>query len=131
MNPLFMDPYLHDTFYRRPLPELDPKWDPVRENLGHTRRYAERMDLSAAIPSEATASSGYCLAVPGREYLVYLPEGGAVTVDLSDRSGSVTVEWFDPSSGTTRRASPVEGGGPTTLQSPFTGDAVVYLESEA
>ena len=128
MNPLFMDPYLHDTFYTRPAIGLDPKWDPVRNSLGYTRRFAERMDLAKATPSEQIASSGYCLAVPGDEYLVYLPEGGSVTVDLSAVSGQMMVEWFDPSRAQTHRAEAVAGGETASFQLPFVGDAVLYLK---
>ena len=128
MNPLFMDPYLHDTFYTQPATGLDPKWDPVRNSLGYTRRFAEQMDLSKATPSERIASSGYCLATAGEEYLVYLPEGGSVTVDLSAVSGQMMVEWFDPSRAQTHPAGPVAGGSTTSFQAPFVGDAVLYLK---
>lgn len=128
LNPLFMDPYLHETFYARPMAGLDPNWDPVRNSLGHTRRYAERMDVARAKPSEEIASSGCCLAVPGEEYLVYLPDGGSVTVDLSAVSGELTVEWFDPSQAQTHPAEAIAGGGATGFQAPFGGDAVLYLK---
>ena len=128
MNPLFMDPYLHDTFYTRPMPGLDPKWHPVRDSLGHTRQFAERMDLAKATPSEEIASSGYCLVVPGKEYLVYLPEGGSVTVDLSAASGQMAVEWFDASRAATHPAGMASGGAEVTFRAPFIGDAVLYLE---
>ncbi len=49
--------------------------------------YAARIDLAASRPAGDLASTGYCLAVPGREYLVYLPEGGTATMDLSDVKG--------------------------------------------
>jgi hypothetical protein len=123
-----MDPYLHDTVYTRPMPGLEPKWDPVRDSLGYTRQFAERMDLAKATPSEEIASSGYCLAVPGKEYLVYLPEGGSVTVDLSAASGQMAVEWFDPSRAETHPAGMASGGAEVTFRAPFIGDAVLYLE---
>ena len=128
MNPLFMDPYLHDTFFTGPLPQPDPKWDPIRDSLGYTRRFAERMDLTRARPAGDLASTRYCLAVPGKQYLVYLPEGGSVSVDLSGASGRVAVEWFDPSRGQTYRTDAVSGGGGLTLEAPFPGDALLYLE---
>lgn len=127
MNPLFMDPYLHDTFYTRPVTGLDSKWDPIRDSLGYARRFAERMDLAAALPSEDIASTRYCLAVPGKEYLVYLPDGGSVTVDLSAAAGEMQVEWFDPTHGKTHAADPLPGGRSATLTAPFAGDAVLYV----
>jgi hypothetical protein len=126
-NPLFMDPYLHDTFYTRPISGLDPKWDPVRDSLGHTRRYAERMDLAKAAPSEEISSTRYCLASPGEQYLIYLPDGGSVTVDLSAAEGRMAVEWFDPSQAETHTGDAVAGGDEVTLRAPFAGDAVLYL----
>lgn len=41
-----------------------------------------RTNLASARPDGELASTGFCLADPGREYLVYLPQGGEVTVDL-------------------------------------------------
>ena len=38
-----------------------------------TLAYANRMDLVAMKPHGEIASSGYCLANPGEEYLVYVP----------------------------------------------------------
>jgi len=127
LNPLFMDPYLHDTFYRDYAGKLDPKWDPIRNSLGYSRRFAGRMDLAKTRPAGELASSGYCLANPGREYLVYLPEGGSVSVDLSAASGELAVEWFNLTTGEGASASPVTGGAKRELTAPFAGDAVLYL----
>jgi len=45
------------------------------------------MNLAAATPHNELASTKYCLAHSGEEYLVYLPEGDEVTVDLSSAPG--------------------------------------------
>jgi hypothetical protein len=128
---LFMDPYLdpsHDPGRNDPAGgRPDPYWDTLRDALGRTRACAERMNLAAAVPHSELASTGYCLADPDREYLVYLPQGGEVTVDLSAVSGSLRAEWLHPTEGTNVRVEPVAGGGRRTLQSPLPGDAVLYL----
>lgn len=62
LNPTFMDPI------------EDSKWDPVRRALGQTLVIANRINLPAMVPKKDLASTGYCLANPGVEYLVYLPE---------------------------------------------------------
>jgi hypothetical protein len=128
---LFMDPYLdpsHDPGRNNPAGgRPDPYWDTLRDALGRTRACAERMNLAAAVPHSELASTGYCLADPDREYLVYLPQGGEVTVDLSAVSGSLRAEWLHPTEGTNVRVEPVAGGGRRTLQSPLPGDAVLYL----
>jgi hypothetical protein len=74
------------------------------------------------------ASSGYCLAVEGSEYLVFLPSGGSVSVNLAGVSGSRTVEWFNPANGQTTAGGTVTGGGTVTLTAPFIGGmAVAYI----
>ncbi len=128
---LFMDPYLdpsHDPGRNAPAGgRPDPYWDTLRDAMGRTRVSAERMDLATAAPHDELASTGFCLADPGREYLIYLPQGGEVTIDLSAAQGKLNTEWLDPTSGAPTRAEPTEGGRRQTLKAPFAGDAVLYL----
>jgi hypothetical protein len=103
-------------------------WIAGRAAMGHTRRYAERTDLTKATPQPALATTGYCLANPGREYLVYLPEAGSVTVDLSGTQGELAAEWFHPEAGEPTKGKVVQGGGSVRFQTPFQSkDAVLYL----
>jgi hypothetical protein len=127
LNPLFMDPYDGVVLGSR----FDPKWDPIRKSLGYTLRLAVRVNLAAMTPQNKLASSGYCLAhaAPGGAYLVYLPEGGDVTVDLSATPGKLRVEWLNPRDGTTERAATVEGGARRGFTAPFRGDAVLLLNT--
>ncbi len=105
----------------------DPGWEPVRRAMGHTRYYADRMDLASMTPSAELASSGYCLANPEREFLVYLPEGDFVTVDLSRVSGSVRAEWMHPVEGTILPGGSVAGGKSQRFDAPLLGPSVLYL----
>jgi len=106
-----------------------PDWEPVRRAMGDTKRYADKMNLAKMIPHPELASSRYCLADPGQEYLIYLPEGGPITVDLCDCKGRFALEWFFPSLGRTiPGASPFDGGDYALAVTPFTGDAVLYLK---
>ncbi len=131
---LFMDPYLdpsHDPGRNDPAGgRPDPYWDPLREAMGRTRACAERMNLAAAVPHGELASTGFCLADPGKEYLVYLPQGGEVTVDLRAASRRLAVEWMHPVEGAAVHGEPVAGGDRRTLKAPFPGDAVLYLKGE-
>ena len=120
---ILMDGYLD---FRLGYPEQPkPEFDAIRLAMGHAVRLAGRMDLACMRPRCELASTGYCLANPGREYLVYLPEGGEVTVDLSDAGGEVSVEWSRPSDGSTELGT-VPGGAERDLPAPLTGDAVLY-----
>lgn len=135
---LFMDPYL--VYYPREKRNLCPspkngigsgpdrRWDNVRNTMGWIRRYAECMDLAATAPHPDLASTKHCLAQPGHEYLVYLPDGGKTTVDLSAAPGTFRVEWLNPTNGKTTAAEAISGGAKRTLEAPFSGDAVLYLK---
>ena len=125
-----------------------------RFNLGWMLDYANRMNLASMSPRGDLCSTGYCLANPatsGAEYLVYLPAGAtaknileavgvhdknpstylltdsSVSVDLSSTSGTLSVEWFDPSTGNITPGDTVTGGSTLYFTSPFTGNAVLYL----
>jgi hypothetical protein len=126
LNPIFMDPYEGKVLTK----SFDPSWaDPLRRNLGYTLAFAERIDLIHMVPDGGLASTGYCLAHRGSEYLVYLPEGLEVEIDLSGYPGLYDVAWFNPNSGESSKAEPVEGNRTLSLTSPFgDDDAVVYLK---
>jgi len=124
-NPIFMDPY-DDKVLATP---SKVKSEPVRQALGQARRLAERMNLAAATPQGKLASSGYCLAAPDREYLVYVPSGGKVTVDLTAAKGSLAAEWLETASGKVAPAGRVEGGARREFASPVKGPAVLFLSS--
>jgi hypothetical protein len=126
LNPIFMDPYDESVLGRG----LERDWDVVRRAMGHTRRFAERIDLTAMAPALDVGSTGYCLAHPGAEYLIYQPEEGPFTATLA--AGTYMVEWFNPSDAATTPADRVT----TTSESPkvqfmppFKGPVVLYLRA--
>ena len=118
-----MDPYEDPPIWERLLPNIEE----VRRNLGFTRTYATKVDLAATTPRLDLSSTGYCLANPGSEYLVYQPDMGEFTVDLI--AGTYSYEWFDPVAGSKADAgSFTADGGRRSFASPFHGDAVLYLK---
>lgn len=128
-NPLLMDGYDNSPGVSEPSYNPgDPVWESIRNNLGYARIYAMRMDLAHATPHGELASTGYCLAVPGKEYLVFAPGGGTVTVDLNGAVGPHAVEWLDPQTGHTIAGSSVAGGGSISMTAPFSGPAVAYIQ---
>jgi hypothetical protein len=133
MNPVFMDSYDCAGYGVGALPDCDPNnptWVSLRLNLGYILTYANRMNLVAMTPRADLCSTGYCLTNPaasGAEYLVYLPSGGSVTVNLSATPGQLSVEWFNPSNGMTTTGGATAGGANRSLTAPFSGDAVLYI----
>lgn len=130
-NVLLMDPY------------DDPQWDKVladqglstagiesaRRAMGHTLTFAEKMELASMRPSEEMASTKYCLANPGREYLVYQPKPGAIFT-LTLPPGEYASEWFDATSGRSAGTLTVQGSGEAMrFKPPCPGEAVLYLRA--
>jgi hypothetical protein len=106
-----------------------PDWEPARQAMGDTLRYAKRVNLAKMTPCPALASSRYCLADPGNEYLVYAPEGNRLTVDLTAAAAEFSMEWFIPLLNRTIQTSAAAPGGDYRIfDPPFTGDAVLYLK---
>jgi hypothetical protein len=126
LNPIFMDPYDGKVLRRT----FDPEWvEPLRRSMGYTLMLSKRMDLIHMVPAPDLASSGYCLANVGKEYLVYLPENREVTIDLTGFPERFEAEWFDTGNGEIKSAKPVKGGEKFTLSSPFdTPEAVLHLK---
>jgi len=84
------------------------------------------------IPRGDLASSGYCLASPSAldaEYLVFLPNGANVVVDLSASPGVLKVEWMEVATGNLVRPLSIQGGSKQSLTAPFSGAAVLYLSA--
>lgn len=130
-NPIFMDQY--DDSYKLDGGGYDMNNTNdvrLRTSLGYVRIYAERIDLANMLPHRELASTGYCLASPGvrrSEYLVFLPFGGTVTVNLSATSGLFAIEWFDPTNGSRSGGGTTSGGATRSFTAPFSGEAVLYL----
>jgi hypothetical protein len=149
---LFMDPYL--VYWTNgnlnlcggnmaPLNGLcaapDTYWDNFRDNLGYLLVYANtKLDLVNMSAHGELASTGFCLAnnaAAGGEFLVYAPQGGTFTVNLTaQRGATLRVEWLDPSTGAVSSGGTVAGGAASQSFTPpwsSSHDAVLYLVDQA
>ena len=82
-------------------------------------------------PNDRLSTTNYCLADPGRAYIVYFPEGGKATLDLTSAEGMFAVQWFIPL--LQRMVSgpvPLSGGDYQTIAPPFSGVAVLILQKK-
>jgi hypothetical protein len=124
IQPILMDWYCYG----------DPKWtssaeqEAMRKNMGYALTYANKINLAAMIPRNDLASTTYCLADSGSEYLVYQPKKDeAFSVEL--RPGSYRFEWFDPAKGAIAGNGSIDSsGGSQQFKAPFEAEAVLYLE---
>ena len=134
LNPIYMDPYdpATDAEY---FELVRDSREGVLLSLGQTKRYADRIPLRTMVPQSHLCSSRYCLADPGRAYLVYAPSNGAaggaesIELDLQQHSGSFTVEWLNPRLDQTHVEPTRRLSGRTRFVAPFVGDAVLYLRA--
>ena len=114
LNPIYMDPY------------GDTADETVRDSMGYTLEYAKKMNLVNMVPRNDLSSTGYCLANPGSEYLIYQPISGSFTVEL--QVGTYNYEWFNPDTGVIVESNTVTvNDGSEFYIAPFSGDAVLYL----
>ena len=105
--------------------------DAIRKNLGYARRFAEHMNFGAMKPRPELASSGYCLANPGAEYLIYQANSGEpVSVELM--AGTYHYQWFNPATGLTAGSARLEAReGKREFKAPFEGESVLYLAADS
>ena len=61
--------------------------------------FNEMQTMNGLVGNNDDSYGPWCLAKPGSVYLVYLPEGGKVTLDLSNEDKGFEAFWFDPEKG--------------------------------
>jgi hypothetical protein len=59
----------------------------------------EMANANALVRNGDDSNGRFCLAQRGSIYLVYLPNGGSVELDLSEDSGEFSIRWLDPREG--------------------------------
>ena len=99
--------------------------------MGATLRMTERVRLAAMAPRPELASTEYCLAAPGREYLVHQPSPGEeFTVELP--AGTFACEWFNPQDGAFEPTAPITvRAGKRRFRANFDGVAMLHLKAAA
>jgi len=96
--------------YDRPL----SSWDTVWSELGGTRTFMESIPFWKMSSYNALVHSGdaFCLAAPPEIYVLYLPRGGEVVVDLH-ADFNYQLQWWNPSNdreGNFRDGGSLRGG---------------------
>ncbi len=79
----------------------DQSWDYCRYALQFFSEipFSEMKNADALVGNKKNDNSIYCFAKKGDIYVVYLPEGGNVPLDLSHTEGDFKIEWYNPRTG--------------------------------
>jgi hypothetical protein len=138
LNPIFMDPYDSQTKESgvfRAAPDLDPssaRWQRLRINLGYTLTLASCLDLNHMTHQPEKCSSGFCLiesAPPYDHYVIYVPRGPIIRVDVTAAGGELRATWIDPLTGAVSHGGPIKSGGNRWLIVPrrHSNGAVLFI----
>ena len=111
----------------------DQSWDYCRIALEFFREHQipfwEMKNANALIGNTTTNNSRFCFAKAGELYLVYLPQGGAANLDLSQANGTFTLRWFNPRAGGVAFQPPatIPAGRSHSLNAPDQNDWVALI----
>lgn len=103
---------------------LDIQWNPMCSAIGDVAAYGRKVDLKNLIPEQSLSTSGFCLANPGSQYLVF---GTSNSFTLTAVPGTYTFEWFNPSTHAIIQTGIATVGGSQTFTAPFSGQSVLWL----
>ena len=125
LHPIFMDPYDGVVLGER----FDSKFEPLRRSMGYALQFAEWLDLNHCEPLNHLSSTGYCLAKPGSQYLVYQPDAGK-SLKLKLKKGKYRADWFNPNTGKTvskQQISVAENEKEMEFSNSIDGDAILFV----
>ena len=105
----------------------------AQANIRSMRLLTDKMDVFKCAPhndllSDRKPNEAYCLAKPGKEYAVYFPDGGEVTLDISSLKKPVTVRWLDIMKCRWADAEHIEAKSKLTLRCPSRGYWAVLVQ---
>lgn len=100
-------------------------WDVIRPQdspegyryFKHLREFFEQTRYWRLQPADDLINTGYCLAEPGREYVVYLNKAAPFTLKLDGPGSALKPYWYNPLTGE-RRDGVTLGSGTVTLKPP-------------
>jgi hypothetical protein len=107
------------------------EFDLILKDLARARKYINDLSFWEMSPKNnlLLSGAGYVFARAGETYLVYLPEGGSLSLDLSGSDNTYQAEWFNPRSGSKQSIGSVPGGSVYAFTAPDTLDWALLLQN--
>ncbi len=106
--------------------DFNKQWEPARRAMGQTVYWSKRIDLVHMVPRGDLTSTGYALANPGAEYIVYQSETQNPTFTVTLAAGTYNYEWMNTGTGTIT-ARQIIAGGKQSFKPPFSAPAVLHI----
>jgi hypothetical protein len=111
--------------------------DIAKAHIRGMRMLTSRLDIFRCAPDvdsrrlgDRDPNEAYLTCIPGRQYAVYFPDGGQVSLDLNDAAGDFRVDWLDILESSWTDESRVRGGRQVPLRSPGSGHWACLLTRE-
>jgi len=82
-------------------------------------------------PSDNRVNHGWCLAQPGREYVVFQNQARPFTLDIADAKSPLKAEWFNPHTGKRADAGSLASGTASLTPPAGWGAAPLVLHLQA
>jgi hypothetical protein len=123
-------------FWRlEPHNELLGRAEESDEERRRRRRVETSIDLQQQLPAEVRnllkreeiKTQASVLASPGKEYLLYLPQGGSANLELLETVGKIVVRWYDIANDKLTEEETQQGGDYRTFTAPSKGQWVVWI----
>jgi hypothetical protein len=124
----------HFSLYDKPFEKPDmegPVWRCIRSNVSQAAAYAKKMDLNNAHPRTDLATTGFCLACPGEQYIVYQPKSGPFEVSGLIPRADYLYEWFDTDRHQVVEKSRFTSSAASKSFTPLKKGMVLFLERRA
>jgi hypothetical protein len=98
------------------------------------RAVTDAFDLFHCAPhnellADRAPNQAYCLANPGKGYVIYFPAAGRVGLQTPGLEGQVELRWYDIGRGTWTEPTPVQEQRPIALSTPGEGQWAVLVRA--
>ena len=109
--------------------------DRAKPHIKSMRMLTAELDVFHCTPDSASNLLGnrapneaYLTHIPGKQYAVYFPNGGAVDLDLTKAPGAFTLKWLDIMKSKWGAERAVEGGAKLRLRAPGRGHRAALIQ---
>jgi len=107
----------------------------AQANIRSMRMITDKMNIFTCKPhndllSDRDSNESYCIANPGKEYAVYFPNGGEVTLNIGSLKKPATVRWMDIMKSQWTNTQQIKSGSKLMLRCPSQGYWAVLVTNQ-